>query len=87
MKSGWRKQLNRAERSGLALVEASDAELFEMFAAVYREMHNRKGFTEYVDIDEYRLIQQDLGDALKMKIMVLLIKKGLPYQVLKFMCT
>ena len=69
MKSGWRKQLNRAERSGLALVEASDAELFEMFAAVYREMHNRKGFTEYVDIDEYRLIQQDLGDALKMKIM------------------
>ena len=39
-----------------------------MIATAYREMHNRKGFTEYVDIDEFRLIQQDLADALKMKI-------------------
>jgi hypothetical protein len=68
MKKGWRKQLNRAEKSGLTLVEASDAELFEMFASAYREMHNRKGFTEYVDIDEFRVMQQDLDDALKMKI-------------------
>ena len=68
MKKGWRKQLNRAEKSGLTLVEASDEELFEIFATAYREMHSRKGFTEYVDIDEYRFIQQDLDDALKMKV-------------------
>jgi len=68
MKRGWRKQLNRAERNGLELVEASDEKLFEIFAEAYREMHNRKGFTEYVDIDEFRQMQQDLDDALKMKI-------------------
>jgi hypothetical protein len=69
MRKGWRKQLNRAEKSGLTLVEASDEELFEMFVSTYREMHNRKGFTQYVDIDEYRLMQQELDDALKMKIL------------------
>ena len=69
LKGGWRKQLNRAEKSDLELVRASDEELFEMFASAYLEMHSRKGFTEYVNIDEFRLIQQDLDDALKFKIL------------------
>jgi len=69
LKRQWRSQLNRAEKSGLELVEASDEELFELFAAAYRQMHKRKGFTQYVSIDEFRLIQQKLDDALKLKIL------------------
>ena len=70
MRSTWRRKLKQAERSDLTLVKASEKELFEMFASAYQEMHRRKGFIKYVDIDEFRLIQQDLDDALKMKILV-----------------
>ena len=69
MKRTWRSQLNKAEKSGLELVEASDEELFELFASGYRQMHKRKAFTQFVNIDEFRLIQQKLSDVLKMKIL------------------
>jgi lipid II:glycine glycyltransferase (peptidoglycan interpeptide bridge formation enzyme) len=69
MKRTWRSQLNRAEKSGLELVKASDEELFELFASAYHQMHKRKGFTQFVNIDEFRLIQQKLDDALKLKIL------------------
>jgi lipid II:glycine glycyltransferase (peptidoglycan interpeptide bridge formation enzyme) len=69
MKRTWRSQLNKAEKGGLALVEASDEELLELFASAYQQMHKRKGFTQYVNIDEFRLIQQKLDNALKMKIL------------------
>jgi lipid II:glycine glycyltransferase (peptidoglycan interpeptide bridge formation enzyme) len=68
LRRGWRRQLQKAERNGLTLVEASDEELFEIFASTYREMHSRKGFTEYVNIEEYRSMQQDLCDDVKMRI-------------------
>jgi lipid II:glycine glycyltransferase (peptidoglycan interpeptide bridge formation enzyme) len=70
MRAGWRKQLRKAESSDLALVKASDEKLYEIFESAYREMHKRKGFTQYVNIDEFRLMQQDLDVALKMKILV-----------------
>jgi hypothetical protein len=69
MKRSWRRQLNKAEKINLELVNASDEELFDIFASTYRQMHNRKGFTEYVDIEEFRFILQDLDDKLKLKIM------------------
>jgi len=74
MKRTWRCQLNRAEKNGMALVEASDEELFELFISAYRQMHKRKGFTQYVDIDEFRIIQQKLDNALKMKILACHLK-------------
>ena len=53
--------------------------LYEIFESAYREMHKRKGFTQYVNIDEFRLMQQDLDDALKMKILVCQSKGEVQY--------
>jgi lipid II:glycine glycyltransferase (peptidoglycan interpeptide bridge formation enzyme) len=79
----WRKQLKKAENSNLELINASNDELFDIFITTYREMHSRKGFTEYVNIDEFRLMQQDLDDALKMKILACQ-SKGEVYAALIF---
>ncbi|MCP4695247.1 MAG: GNAT family N-acetyltransferase [Gammaproteobacteria bacterium] len=64
----WRNYLKKAEKSDIEVLESADGEHYEMFAALYRGMHQRKNFVEYVDIDEYQQIQQDLPDDLKMKI-------------------
>jgi hypothetical protein len=67
----WRNSLNRAERNGLEVIEGYEDELFEMFIEkIYREMIARKQFVEPNDINEFRLIQQDLPQDLKMKIIL-----------------
>jgi len=70
----WRGYLNKAEKSSLSMIDDSNTVLYEKFTKIYREMFKRKRFNEFVDIDEFRLIQQDLPDSLKMKIMVCQIK-------------
>lgn len=68
----WRNCLNRAEKNGMVLVEGEDDGLFEMFVNIYREMHIRKNFVTTSDIYEFRLIQKELSNESKMKIMVCL---------------
>jgi len=68
MTSKWRYYLKKAEEGNLLLLNASNEELFNIFIRTYREMLNRKSFSEYVDVDKFRVIQQDLDDAFKMKI-------------------
>jgi lipid II:glycine glycyltransferase (peptidoglycan interpeptide bridge formation enzyme) len=69
LKPKWRYYLKKAEKSNLSLLSASEDKLFDVFIKAYREMKNRKGFTEYVSVDEFRLIQQDLDDPFKMKVL------------------
>lgn len=69
LKRRWRYYLKQAEKNDFSLVDASDYKLYDIFVEIYRQMHRRKRFVEYVDINEYRMIQQDLPDAFKMKIM------------------
>lgn len=67
----WRNSLNRAERNALEVIDGDNDELFQMFIVkIYRNMVERKQFRESNDINEFRLIQQDLPDALKMKIIL-----------------
>ena len=66
----WRNNLKKAEKNGLHIIEGHDIALYEMFSQIYREMHARKKFVEHVHIDEYRLIQSDLPEKLKMHVMV-----------------
>lgn len=66
----WRNRLNRGERNNLNIIEGFDDDLFKLFLEVYGEMHDRKNFQETVDVKQFRLIQSDLPESLKMKIFI-----------------
>ena len=65
----WRYELKQAEKSNLLLSNAPNDKLFDIFLTAYREMIQRKHFIEYVSVNEFKLIQQDLDQAIKMKIL------------------
>ncbi|NVM03977.1 MAG: peptidoglycan bridge formation glycyltransferase FemA/FemB family protein, partial [Candidatus Helarchaeota archaeon] len=66
----WRNHLSCAEKNDLEILEGNSTELYDMFISIYREMHKRKKFVTHTGIYEHRLIQKDLPDDFKMKIMV-----------------
>ncbi len=66
----WRRNLVLAERKGLNIVEGSSDELFGAFATLYEQMLDRKSISDVVSIDQYRRMQADLPDSLKMRIMI-----------------
>jgi lipid II:glycine glycyltransferase (peptidoglycan interpeptide bridge formation enzyme) len=67
----WRQALARAERlSTLDLDCGSSEEHYSIAFGIYKEMHGRKQFTEFVDMERHGLIQQDLPEPLKMKILI-----------------
>ena len=66
----WRNQLNRAEKNNLKIIEGSSDELYRIFSNLQKEMHDRKKYVPGVNYDEFREIQKDLPDALKMIIIV-----------------
>ncbi len=70
LRQKWRNSLNRAEKNGLKLIEGTKDKLYEAFSALYNEMLIRKGFSPGVDINEFREIQKDLPDTLKMIVMI-----------------
>ncbi|HPQ42801.1 MAG TPA: peptidoglycan bridge formation glycyltransferase FemA/FemB family protein [Syntrophales bacterium] len=70
LKQKWRNSLNRALKNELDLIEGHDDELFESFISIYRELIERKKFVEPNDINEFRQIQSDLPENMKMRIMM-----------------
>jgi lipid II:glycine glycyltransferase (peptidoglycan interpeptide bridge formation enzyme) len=70
LRKEWRYQLNRAEKQKMEVIEGAEEELFKIFMTLYQQMVSRKSFSPGVDIDEFRAIQKDLPDLLKMKIFV-----------------
>ena len=67
----WRQALARAERlSSLDLDCGSSEKHYRIALNLYKEMHGRKQFAEFVDMERQGLIQQDLPESLKMKIMI-----------------
>ncbi len=66
----WREKLRRAQRNDLEVVEGTDENLYDVFHTLFNEMHSRKKYVNFMDIDEFRAIQLDLPDIHKMKIMV-----------------
>lgn len=70
MQRQWRNNLKKAEKNNLTVVQGNSPELYDMFAGLYQEMHARKNFVEYVDIEQYRLMQRNLADSSAMHIMI-----------------
>jgi len=65
----WKRALKTAESKKLRVSEGDNEEFFEAPNKLYKDMVSRKGFVPGVDIDEFRAIQKDLPETLKMKIM------------------
>ncbi len=66
----WRRKLNQAEKKDLQIIEGSDDELYAIILSLQSEMRERKNYTPGVSYQEFREIQKDLPEPLKMKIMI-----------------
>lgn len=77
MHSHWKRELKLAERGALEVVEGTDDKLFEQFNGMYKEMVARKRFVEPNDINQFRSIQAQLPEAIKMKVMLCRSNAGL----------
>lgn len=66
----WKRNLKEAEQSGLEVVENSGIESFDTFTGMYEEMVSRKKFLEPNNIKQFRTMQTQLPDKLKMGIML-----------------
>ena len=70
LRGKWRNHLNRSEKNRLKIFQGTDIKLYDAFISIYNEMLSRKRFATGLDIHEFRLIQEQLPDGLKMKIVV-----------------
>jgi lipid II:glycine glycyltransferase (peptidoglycan interpeptide bridge formation enzyme) len=66
----WRNCLNRAEKNGLQIMEGQEDDLFTQFISIHRQMHERKKFVETSDVNEFQLVQRDLPESFKMKVLL-----------------
>jgi lipid II:glycine glycyltransferase (peptidoglycan interpeptide bridge formation enzyme) len=66
----WRNQLNRAEKNNLAVLEGRDAEHYDMFLHLYRDMWRRKRFETTVDVEEFARLLEDLPEEFKFRILI-----------------
>jgi lipid II:glycine glycyltransferase (peptidoglycan interpeptide bridge formation enzyme) len=66
----WRNCLNRAEKNNLTIEDGTHDDLFRVFLDIYAQMHARKQFVETSDINQFRAIQGNLPDQLKMRIAI-----------------
>ncbi len=66
----WRKNLRKAESCNLKIMEGNRDEFYEVVSALYKEMRKRKGFSSLMDTNQFGMIQRDLPDFLKMRIML-----------------
>lgn len=70
LRRSWRQVLVKAEKAGLMVEQGTDTSLYDAALDVYREMHARKRFTEFVDKAQFRAMQQALAANQKMQILV-----------------
>ena len=71
----WRQALARAERfSSLGLECGTNEEHYGIALNIYKEMHNRKQFPILVDMEKQGLVQKNLPESLKMKILICRLK-------------
>lgn len=66
----WRRALKGAEKENLKILSGTDDELYCMYLNLYNDMHDRKKFEEGVDPNEFRLIQKNLPQDIKMHILI-----------------
>ncbi len=70
MRYGWRRGFNKTLKLDFNFTTGTTDDLFAAFLSLYREMHDRKQFTQYVDVNKFRKIQSLLPQALKLHVTI-----------------
>ena len=70
MNRNWRRKLEAAEMLNLKVTQGDEDIIYKALCVPYNEMVKRKKFVPGVSVIEYRAIQKDLPQRLKMNIMV-----------------
>lgn len=66
----WRNQLNCSEKNNLIILEGTSDDLYQKFLILQKEMYDRKKYMTGIDYNEFRNIQKDLPEQLKMIILI-----------------
>jgi lipid II:glycine glycyltransferase (peptidoglycan interpeptide bridge formation enzyme) len=77
MQPHWKRELKIAERNGLEIIQGHQDELFDSFIGIYKEMVIRKKFLEPNQINQFRRMQKQLPEKLKMQVMLCRSKEGI----------
>ena len=52
------------------MVDGPSLDLFDKFVGIYGDMKEQKGFEDFMDVDQFRRIQESLPEPLKMEMMI-----------------
>jgi lipid II:glycine glycyltransferase (peptidoglycan interpeptide bridge formation enzyme) len=66
----WKRELKVADKQNLEFLEGTGPDLFDRFIAMYKEMVSRKKFLEPNDIYQFKQIQHQLPEPLKMRVLL-----------------
>jgi lipid II:glycine glycyltransferase (peptidoglycan interpeptide bridge formation enzyme) len=66
----WRNLLNKAEKSGLTILEGTEDYLFTIFIKIYNEMLERKQFKEGINVNFFQKVQTASPEFLKMRVFI-----------------
>lgn len=66
--SGWKKTLRRSMNINLELIEDDDGKLSDTAVKIIEEMKQRKGFVDFGSMEKNIIINKDLPERLKMKL-------------------
>ncbi len=66
----WRNHLNKAEKSGLTVIEGTENKFYGTFLDLMTQMRERKKFNPGVDYQQFRAIYENLPEHLKMRATV-----------------
>lgn len=66
----WRYSLRQAEKKELEIRVGTDEFLFNEFLDIYKQMHSRKNFTEFVNVESFQEMNKLLSEKNKMRIFI-----------------
>lgn len=66
----WRYSLKQAEKKELEIRVGTDDNFFNEFHNIYKQMHSRKNFTEFVNVESFREMNKLLSEENKMRIFI-----------------
>ena len=72
MRKKWRYNLKRAQKNDLVIDIGNSDNDFDIFYKIYEEMHSRKQFDEFVDVQTFKEINSELSEEMKMRIFICL---------------
>lgn len=70
LKKKWRKSLRSGQKMPIEIKEGTGSGLFQVVKKLYGQMHSRKKFSKFYNIEDFEKIQDDLPEDLKLRILI-----------------